>query len=162
MDNKLYLGKITSTHGIKGELKIKSDFEYKTRVFKKGFNIFVNDEIFEITSYRAHKQFDMITINNILDINKVIEYVGSDVYIKREDLNLKDSEYLLSDLIDFSVYDEEVLLGKVKEIRYNINNKFLFVTGESDFYIPLIDAYIISVNTNAKKIITNNGKDLII
>ena len=32
----VYVGKIVSTHGIKGEVKILSDFEYKDKVFKVG------------------------------------------------------------------------------------------------------------------------------
>ena len=34
------IGKIVNTHGIKGELRILSDFEYKERIFKKGFNLY--------------------------------------------------------------------------------------------------------------------------
>ena len=30
----VYIGKIVSTHGIKGELRIISDFPYKNKVFK--------------------------------------------------------------------------------------------------------------------------------
>ena len=35
------IGKIVNTHGIKGELRIRSDFEYKDRVFKKGFILYI-------------------------------------------------------------------------------------------------------------------------
>ena len=34
MNNKVYIGKIVSTHGIKGELRIISDFEYKDKALK--------------------------------------------------------------------------------------------------------------------------------
>ena len=37
----VYIGKIVSTHGIKGEIKIISDFDYKDKVFKKGINIYI-------------------------------------------------------------------------------------------------------------------------
>ena len=30
------IGKISGTHGIKGEVRIKSDFEYKKEIFIKG------------------------------------------------------------------------------------------------------------------------------
>ena len=36
---KVYIGKIVNTHGIKGELRILSDFEFKDKAFK------VNTEI---------------------------------------------------------------------------------------------------------------------
>ena len=35
------IGKIVNTHGIKGELRILSDFEFKDKVFKKGIKVYV-------------------------------------------------------------------------------------------------------------------------
>ena len=37
----VYLGKIANTHGIKGELRILSNFKYKSRVFNKGFKVYI-------------------------------------------------------------------------------------------------------------------------
>ena len=31
--NKIFIGKVVSTHGIKGEIRILSDFPYKDKVF---------------------------------------------------------------------------------------------------------------------------------
>ena len=58
----IYIGKIVNTHGIKGEVRILSKFKYKSRIFCKYFKIYIgksmNEEV--ISSYRPHKQFDMI------------------------------------------------------------------------------------------------------
>ena len=43
--DKVYIGKIVSTHGIKGELKILSDFDYKSKVFVVGKKIIIDDDI---------------------------------------------------------------------------------------------------------------------
>ena len=40
----VYVGKIVNTHGIKGELRIKSDFEKKDLVFKVGGKIIIDKE----------------------------------------------------------------------------------------------------------------------
>ena len=55
------IGKIVNTHGIKGELRILSDFKYKDKVFKKGFKFYVGKDKEEliVNSYRYHKIFDM-------------------------------------------------------------------------------------------------------
>ena len=37
----IYLGKIVNTHGIKGEIRILSDFRYKEKVFIKDFPIYI-------------------------------------------------------------------------------------------------------------------------
>ena len=39
MNDFILIGKIVNTHGIKGEVKILSDFEYKERVFKPNIEI---------------------------------------------------------------------------------------------------------------------------
>ena len=72
--NLVYVGKIVNTHGIKGEVKIISDFEYKDQIFKIGNKIFVDDETLEINSYRVHKNYDMITLKGFNDINEVLKY----------------------------------------------------------------------------------------
>ena len=47
MNDYIYLGTITSTHGIKGELKVKSDFEFKDRCFKNHVGFEKNSMGFE-------------------------------------------------------------------------------------------------------------------
>ena len=37
----IIIGKIVNTHGIKGELRILSDFKYKAKIFKKGFPLYI-------------------------------------------------------------------------------------------------------------------------
>ena len=42
--NYVYLGRIVNTHGIKGEVRIISDFEYKDRVFNIGSIIYYGSD----------------------------------------------------------------------------------------------------------------------
>lgn len=37
----VYIGKIVNTHGIKGEVRLISNFERKDLVFKKNFKIYI-------------------------------------------------------------------------------------------------------------------------
>ena len=90
MNNKVYLGKIVSTHGIKGELRIISDFEYKDKAFKVGTYLIIDDEKYLIKSYRKHKNYDMVTLNDFKDINEVLYLLKKKVYKLEEELNLKD------------------------------------------------------------------------
>ena len=81
----IYIGKIVSTHGIKGELRIISDFEYKDKVFIVGNKLIINDNTYKIRSYRKHKNFDMVTLNDYKDINEVLFLLKSKVYFKEEE-----------------------------------------------------------------------------
>ena len=60
---KVYIGKIVNTHGIKGELRILSDFEFKDKAFKVNSEIYIDNEKHIIKSYRRHKNYDMITVS---------------------------------------------------------------------------------------------------
>lgn len=162
--NYILIGKIVNTHGIKGELRILSDFEMKEKVFKNNFNIYIGPNYIKetINTYRVHKNFDMITLNNYSNINEVLKYKGLNVYINKDDLNLKDNEYLYSDLIDFTIKDNNEYLGKVKSYILNGNNVLLYIDYDKDYYIPLVDEYIISVDLNNKIINCQNIRGLIL
>ena len=157
------IGKIVNTHGIKGELRLLSDFDKKDIVFKSNFNIYIGPGYIKetISSYRHHKMFDMITLQGYNNINEVLKYKYMDVYVKRSDLNLNENDYLLDDLIGMSVIDDNEVIGK--GIDYNQGaNVLLKVSGTKEFYIPLVDEYVINVDTKNREIHTKNGKDLIL
>lgn len=131
--NKIVLGKYVNTHGIKGEIRIKSDFKYKDRVFKENNEIFIEDKSYIINSYRIHKDYDMITLKGINDINQIEDLKGSLVYIDK-DKYMNDEEYTDSDLIGFDViYNDKKY--KLEGIEYLNHNKKLLVINSK--YVPM-------------------------
>ncbi|MBQ8131681.1 MAG: ribosome maturation factor RimM, partial [Bacilli bacterium] len=86
------IGKVVSTHGIKGEIRILSDFEYKGKVFIVGNTLVIDGVDYKIRSYRPHKNFDMVTLNEYNDINQILFLMKRDVYFREEDLKLEDDE----------------------------------------------------------------------
>lgn len=160
----IYIGKIVNTHGIKGEIRILSDFLKKNLIFKKDFDLYIGpNKVKEtINTYRKHKEFDMVTLNGIDNINEVLKYKGLNVYVNREDLKTSGSDYILEDLIDFKIEENKKILGKMKDFMYNNGNILLIVEGEKDFYIPYNDYFIKKVDLDKKIIFTENAKDLIL
>lgn len=156
----VYVGKIVNTHGIKGEVRIISDFEKKDLIFNIGSTLYVGKqkEVIEIDSYRKHKNFDMITFNKITNINEVLKYKGLNVYVSRDSLNLNDEEYLMSDLIDMDVYFKEEYIGKINDIEKNGLN-ILMVIGNK--LIPYNKHFIKSVSLENKKVILENVEGLL-
>ena len=157
--NKIKIGVIVNTHGIKGEIRIISNFDYKDRVFKIN-NILYTDENEElkINSYRKHKNYDMITFNNINDIKDVLKYKGKNVYFDKDKLELNDNEYLDEDLIGLDVYFNNSLIGKLNNIELNGNRK-LFVI--NDKLIPYNDNFIDNIDLINNKIVLKNIEGLI-
>lgn len=164
MKEFVYIGRIVNTHGIKGELRLLSDFEKKNHVFKSKMQIFIGREkhLETIKTYRHHKQFKMIMLEGYQNINEVLKYKGQNVFVKRESLNLKKGEYLYEDLPGLEVYENEKKLGKIKNIVYNKANILLYIEGEKNFYIPLNQEFIKKVDINYKKVFVEGGENLIL
>ena len=161
MNEMIYIGKTVSTFGIKGELKVISDFEYCDRAYQVNKKILINNIEHIISGIRYHKNYILLKIDNLNNINDILKYVGFNIYIKRIDLGLKESEYLYKDLINSEVIDDDnTKLGKVIEVL-NGNNVLIKVKGSKEFLIPLIDNYISKFDLNKKILYTKNAKELI-
>lgn len=127
-DEYIYIGKIVNTHGIKGEVRILSNFEYKDKVFLENRRIYIGEERIEeiVNTYRHHKIFDMITMKGYNNINQVLKYMNKNVYVKKNDLDFKDGEYLDSDLINLNVIFGNKEVGTVLAIKNTgSNNKVI-------------------------------------
>ena len=157
----VYIGKIVGTHGIKGEIRIKSDFEKKELVFKPNNKIIIDNNEHVIRTYRYHRIFDMITIDDFDNINDVLCFVGNNVYVSRDSLNLKNGDYLLNDLIGLNVVFNDTIYGIVKDYK-NDNNPLLSIEYDKNYYIPINSNYIKFVDLDNKKIIVDDIEGLII
>ena len=129
MEDYIFIGKIVNTHGIKGELRILSNFKYKNKVFVQNRRIYIgeckDEEI--IVTYRKHKIFDMITMEGYNNINDVLKFLNKDVYVKKNDIDLGDGEYLDEDLIDLSILLDNENRGRVLAIKSFGSNKVIEV-----------------------------------
>ena len=144
---KLYIGKIVNTHGIKGELRIKDDLtlSQKKEIFKVGSNLIIDDKHYKITSYRTHKDYDMVTFLGFNNINEVLFLKGKKVYKSSDEINLSEEDILDSELVTYKVKTNDDLEGEIlsveetgnnyKILRLLINKKQVLVPYHKDFVI---------------------------
>ena len=152
--NKIYIGKIVSTHGIKGELRILSNFQFKDKVFKVDNKLIIDDKEYIIKSYRVHKKFDMVTLNDLNDINQVLYLLKKDVYFDRDHLELDNNEILDSDLITYKVMTTTGKKGIIKDIFYaSSDNKVIRCLFDREVLIPYNSPMIIDINKEEKLLI---------
>ena len=134
--NKIAIGTYVTTHGIKGEIRIKSDFNEKDKVFKVGNEIII-DKPYIINSYRVHKGYDMVTLEGVNRIEDIINLKNSPVYIDRD--KYFSNEVIEDDLIGYKVENSNIDTF-LSEIRLMTKNKKILVCRNGKF-IPyeLID-----------------------
>ena len=147
-----YIGKITNTHGIKGEVKILSDIKYKELVFKKNQELIINNDTLIINTYRTHKNYDMITFVGINDINDVLKYKGKNVYAnieKKEDIMFKE------DYIGMNIYTDKKIGEVIDVVNNGAQNLLIIKYNNKKFYIPNVDLFIKKIDNKNKIIYIN-------
>jgi 16S rRNA processing protein RimM len=108
MDNLLRVGVISSTHGIKGEVKVFSTTDDMNR-FRELKQVFLDTGkeqlTLEIENVKFFKQFAILKFKGIDNINEIEKYKGKDLLISRENaVPLKEHEYFIFDLIGCMAY----------------------------------------------------------
>ncbi len=153
VENLIYIAKIISTHGIKGEFKIFTFLDKPTSIvnYKKLFDE-NGDEIYAINKARIHKK--NIVIGSILNIStkaSAANLLGRKIYISKEELNkTKENEYYYNELIKLKVEDEdgnfigEIInvynfgAGNVIEIKKHSNSETFMLPFDKSFFPKVI------------------------
>lgn len=142
------IGVITTTHGIKGELKIKSFSDFER--FKKGEKMFImyNNERIDLTieQARPHKTIIIIKFKEYNNINEVLNYRALSVYSDTRG-KLQSDEYYFDHLIGTTAYtDEGILIGEVINVIELPHGHILEVKNDAKkILIPLEKEFVISV-----------------
>ena len=146
------VGKIKTTHGIKGELKVKnlSDFN---RFFVGNILFILNDnkkEKLTIKSVRNQNDLLLIKFEGFDDMNSVLRLKSRDLFTddKPMDIELNNEEFTYSNLIGLKVYfNDNEYIGMVKSILEVANGQILEVFKENDkkVLIPFVKAIVLEV-----------------
>lgn len=159
MNEMFTVGRIVNTHGVKGEIKVIPTTEDPKR-FKKLKSIFVEGRkgmiTYEIEGVRYHKDFVLLKLKGINDMDAAELLKGSILKIDRKDsLPLKKDEYYISDLFGLEVYtEEERYLGTLVDIIETGSNDVYVVNKEDrekDLLLPAIKQVIKGVDIENKK-----------
>jgi 16S rRNA processing protein RimM len=156
--NYINIGKYVNTHGIKGEIRIISNFSRKDLVFVPGTIIYIGDnkKEYKIKTYRRHKNYDMITLYNVDNINDIEYLKNSNIYIDKNILNV---DYLLEDLLDYiAIIDNKEY--KILDIIEDKENKILVL--DKKIMVPFVDEFIIKVDSKNKKVYIKNMEGLVL
>ena len=159
MDNLLRVGVISSTHGIKGEVKVFPTTDDINR-FKQLKNVILDtgrEHIdLEVQSVRFFKNMAIVKFKDIDNINDIEKYKGKDLLVTRENaVPLEENEYFVYDIIGSRVVtDQGEELGELSEIlATGANDVYVVKTKEGkEILLPSIKQCILDVNVEEKVI----------
>lgn len=154
MEKRIKVGKITSTHGVKGEVKVYPLTDFPAR-FNKGNKVYLGEEQLTIERSRPQKNLFILKFAGFDNINDILKFKDKYLEIDKEQLvPLEEGEYYIFDIIDCEVYDDsDNLIGVVTSVFSTGSNDVYVVKGENkEYLIPAIESVISSVDIESKKI----------
>lgn len=155
MEQFLQVGIISSTHGIRGEVKVYPTTDDAAR-FKKLKKVLLDTGKerleMEIQSVRFFKQFVILKFNGIDNINDIEKYKGRSLYVSRADaVQLEENEYYIADLIGMEVYTEDGRFGTIRDVMETGANEVYIVDSEQhgEVLVPAIRQCVRKVDIEA-------------
>ena len=121
MEDLLQVGIITSTHGVRGEVKVypTTDDPRRFRRLKEVVLDTGKEKMnLEIEGVKFFKQFVILKFKGLDNINDIEKYRQKSLYVTRKNaVRLQRNEYFIADLIGLKVQDEDGKeLGTVKDV----------------------------------------------
>lgn len=151
----LETGKITSTHGIKGEVRVEPWCD--SPEFLKKFKVLYFDSKGEKSvkiAIRPHGHMAIAKIEGIDTVEEASKLRNKVLYMKRSDARLPKGKYFIAELIDCKVIDadnEEKVYGILSDVSETGANDVWHIKGEDskEYLIPAIPSVVISTDVEA-------------
>ena len=159
--NYFNVGKIVNTQGLQGEMRVLSVTDFAEERFKKGNKLALFDKKdqfvmdVEIASHRKAKNFDIIKFKGMYHINDIEKFRDFSLKVAEEDLtDLEDGEFYYHEIIGLEVYENDVLLGTIKEILQPGANDVWVVKrkGKRDLLLPYIPPVVLGLDIDQGRV----------
>lgn len=151
------IGQITNTHGLKGELKVRTFTQTKKRFEElKSILINFNNELkkYDIEKVRYQNDIVLLKLKGIDDISDAEKLKGSYIKIPRADAKQnEENEFFIADLIGCEVYDND-FIGIVTDV-FTAGASDVYVIKrkeEKDLLIPAIESVVKKIDIANKRI----------
>ena len=168
MEPYLRVGVISSTHGLKGEVKVfpTTDDPERFRELKQVLLDTGREYLpLKITAVRFFKNQVILKFREFQDINEVERYRGCDLLITREQaVPLAENENFITDLIDLEVFDDrEQRLGILTDVlQTGANDVYVVETDEGkEILLPAIPSCTLEVDLENERMLVHVPEGLL-
>ena len=145
----LETGKIVSTHGVRGEVKIlpwADDADFLVGLPR----VFVDGREYAVQHSRVQKTCVLMKLAGIDDVDAAAKFRDKTVCISRTDVALPEGSVFIADLIGLRVVtDAGDEIGTVSDIMTMPGNNVYIVSGSREYLIPAVPEFILERNLDA-------------
>lgn len=160
MEQLLQVGVISSTHGVRGEVKVFPTTDDVKR-FKKLKKVILDtgkEQLpLEIEGVKFFKQFVILKFRGIDNINDIEKYKGKRLLVDREHaVKLKKDEYFIADMIGMDVFTADgELFGALKDVmETGANDVYIIEMSDGkEVLVPAIKQCILDVDIENRKMV---------
>ncbi len=150
------VGDIVNTHGLRGEVRVLSNSDFKKERFTVGNELCIMDKSKKVVAtvviekYRVHKTFDLLTFKDKYNIQDVEQFKSMQLAIPKEKIRAltEDEGYYFDDITSCVVYQADILVGKVYKIipmqAYDL--WYIKRAGKKDLLLPFTDQFVKSID----------------
>jgi len=160
MEDYFRIGVITTTHGLKGEVKVfpttedPGRFEDLEKCYLKDKNEY---KPLTVSSVRYFKNLVILGFKEYTDIDQVMPLRSKELYVDREHaIPLEEGEYYVADILGCDVLDEEgKKLGILEDYMETGAQDVYRIRRDNgkEFLLPAVDEFIKKVDVEGRKMI---------
>ena len=142
----LEAGKITNTHGVRGEVRITPWAD--SAQFLRRFSVFYIDEKpVRVLSARVHKNQLIAKLEGVEDVNAAMALKNRVICIDRADARLPEGRFFVQDLLGLPVRgDDGAELGTLADVLELPQGSVYVVRGAREILIPDVPEFILDID----------------
>ena len=160
MEDLLQVGVVTTTHGVRGEVKVFPTTDDSAR-FNKLQNVILDtgkEKLdMEITNVKFFKNLVIVKFKGYDNINDVERFRQAKLLVTRDNaVELAENEYFIADLIGLKASsDEGEDLGEITDVLQTGANDVYVISkeGTPDLLVPAIKDCVVNVDIEAGTIV---------
>ena len=154
---KVFLGRISGVHGIKGWVRIYSDTEPREAIFEyQPWLLGEEKKPIHVLAGKRQGKHLVAELDGVTDRNDAENLIGLTIAIERDGLpELSEKYYYWTDLIGLKVFGTDGFeFGLISEMIATGANDVMLVKGDKERLIPFIhDTYVKKVDLEARSVL---------
>ena len=150
----LQTGKIVSTHGVHGEVKLLP-WADGPEFLLQFHTLYLDGKAYQVEQSRVQKTCVLLKLEGVDTVEAASALRDKVVSIARADAKLPEGSLFIADLLGLPVYDGETLLGTLAEVMPTPANDVYVVKSEDgqEHLIPAVPEFVKNIDIEARKIL---------